>query len=255
MTGGPWGAIIGAGVGLGLGAWGGYQQDQINQQQMEISEQQLGLNREQMRLSIMNQLYSVDKDIAGMEADREDILTDIVEAKQTISGYQGWLDNYASMYETETTAAQSQIAELETSGRQAYESLMQSLGYADAVAGATGRTAPGTSMAGVAGKARQNIVDYAGEDMSLDMSGGLYGLQRTSAELGYQQLELDLASQLKQTQGNLENWTTALYGGVIEGVEREGFLGSLEKQETALESARKQRDVFQKWVDAYTGAG
>jgi hypothetical protein len=159
------------------------------------------------------------------------------------------------MYEEQTTSAKAGIAELEASGRQAYEGLMQSLGYADALAGATGRTAAGTSMAGVARKARQNIVDYVGDDMSLDMTGGLYGLQRTSAELGYQQLELDLANQLKQTQGSLENWTVALYGGEIEGVEREGFLGALEKQETALEGAKKQKDVFQKWADAYTGGG
>jgi hypothetical protein len=248
---GPWGAVAGAGIGLVLGGLAGWQQGQIDEEMLRIEEKRLGLDTEQMRLALVNQIYSVDKDIAGLEADREDILTDITEAKSNISSYQGWLDNYASMYEAETSAAKTQIAELEASGKQAYEGLMSNMGMTDALAGATGRAGAGTSMAGVAQKQRQNVTDYVGADMALDMNGGLYGMQRASAQLNYGQLELDLKNQLEQAKGNLENWNTALYGGVVEGQQRSGFLSSLASQEEAIQKAKTQRDSFQAWADAY----
>jgi multidrug efflux pump subunit AcrA (membrane-fusion protein) len=160
-----------------------------------------------------------------------------------INSYQSWLDNYADMYAAETTSAQAQITELDLSGKQQYQSLMNTLGYADAVAGATGRVSAGSSMAAVGGAARQSVADYAGADMRLDKNGGLFGLQRTTADLNYAQLQLDLENQRVEALGQMDILRTSL------GITDEAYAA----YDRSIAEAESVRDEFQKFLDDYTG--
>jgi hypothetical protein len=69
----------------------------------------------------------------------------------------------------------AQIAEAEFEGNQTFRQLSDTLGYAEALAGATGRRGGSTSSGAVAARARNDIVAYAGADMSLAGTDGVYG--------------------------------------------------------------------------------
>lgn len=173
-------------------------------------KERLDLEKEQAKQSAENDLLSVQQGIADLQSGINQNAIDIAEAQSKASGYQTFLDRYGDYYAAQTTSAQAGIAELETSGKAQYESLMQTLGYADALAGATGRASAGTSMAEVGQKAQQNVKDYVGEDMTFDANGGLYGLQRNAAGLNYDQLLLDLEAERSEASSNLDIQKTSL---------------------------------------------
>jgi multidrug efflux pump subunit AcrA (membrane-fusion protein) len=209
----------------------------------KYQKEMLKLQRAQMYYDILGQTYAVDAQIAGVKNEQRQLEIDRLDYGSQISSYQGWLDNYAGMYAAETTSAQAQIAELDLSGKQQYQNLMNTLGYADAVAGASGRVGAGSSMAAAGGAARQSVVDYAGADMVLDKNGGLFGLQRTAAELNYGQLQIDLENQRAEALGQIDILRQSL------DITDEAY----DAYTQSIAEAQSTRSEFQKFLDAYTG--
>jgi multidrug efflux pump subunit AcrA (membrane-fusion protein) len=206
-------------------------------------KEQLALQREQMYYDILGQTYAMDAQIVGIKNEQRQLEIDRLDYGSQISSYQGWLDNYADMYAAETTSAQAQIAELDLSGKQQYQNLLNTLGYADAVAGATGRVGAGSSMAAVGGAARRSVTDYVGADMTLDKNGGLFGLQRTAADLNYGQLQLDLENQRAEALGQMDILRQSL------DITDEAY----DAYTQSIADAQSTRSEFQKFLDAYTG--
>jgi hypothetical protein len=204
-------------------------------------EEQLKLQKQQMYYDILGQSYAIDSDIADIKNQQRQLEIDKMDYGAQINSYQSWLDNYADMYAAETTSAQAQIAELDASGKQQYQNLLNTLGYADAVAGATGRVSAGSSMAAAGGAARQSVVDYAGADMRLDKNGGLFGLQRTAADLNYAQLQLDLENQRVEALGQMDILKTSLK---ITDEAYAGYTNSITK-------AREAKSKFDAFLDNY----
>lgn len=219
-------ALISAGIaaaGLGYQIYSGMQND-------KRADKAAKLQKGQMKQQAKDQLMGAKQAVSDIESQISQTTVDIAEAQSKISGFQSFLDRFGDYYQTKTTQAQAGIAELEMSGKQAYENLMQTLGYTDALAGATGRAGAGTSMAQVGELAKQNVIDYVGADMTLDQTGGLYGLQRTSAGLSYDQLLLDLQAEHSEAEAQKGIWGTSLV--------------TLEKSKASMENslaASKQR--------------
>ena len=154
----------------GLDIWGGVRADDRAEAQLGLEQQKLALDRQQFYMDTLSPLYGVEQDITQLETQKSQLGVDVRETESQITSYQDWLDWYPNQRELQTKS-------FEYEGKQAYEGLMNALGYADAVAGATGRTAPGSSMALTAGKAKQDVVGYFGADMQQNLDGGLYGMQ------------------------------------------------------------------------------
>jgi chromosome segregation ATPase len=157
-------------------------------------------------------INDAERQMQGLYAAQKENKVEIEKQQFDISAYQRWIDNYSEYYATETGKARAGINQYKAEGQSNYEALLGTMSTVDAVAGATGRAAAGTSMAMVGQKARQNTVDYVGEDMTLDMNGGIYGEQLTSYEMQYRQLERDLneeyisnSTQLSIAQRSLAN--------------------------------------------------
>jgi hypothetical protein len=171
---------------------------EIAEDQYQLQKSSYELDRQNTYLDTLNTIYGFDKDIEVLKGDKAQIDIDIRDTQTQIGSYEKWLSNYQAMYDAETGSAQAQIAELnystekaynglmdsiaenEYSGKQTYQSLVESLGYVDAVTGATGRVGANTSMAQVGLRAKENITDFVGSDMTLDETGGIYG-QRISS--------------------------------------------------------------------------
>ena len=103
------------------------------------------------------------------------------------------------------------------SGKETYENFLNAIGYADAMAGATGRVGAGTSQAHTTGMLDRKLVDYVGADRTLDANGGLFGSQLTAANMEMDQLKVDLEFQRQEmvgnrniTQASIEDWQNAI---------------------------------------------
>jgi hypothetical protein len=212
-----------------LDIWGGVRADERAEDAIGLQKAQLNLDRQRSYQETLGQIYGVEQDITNLEIERSQLGVDIRETEFQIGSYQEWLEYYPKQKELQTTA-------FEYEGRQAFEGLMNSLGYADALAGATGRAAPGTSMAAVAGKAKQDVVNYFGGDMRQDAEGGLYGMQ-------YNDMLHTLEQQFSQQSQQLDIFKESLIGLQ----ESEVSMGE------SIERSKDEKGRLQEWVDLQFG--
>jgi len=142
---------------------------------------------------------------------------DIRDAESQVMSYDKWLQNYSEQYAQEVQSKQAQTDQLVASGKDTYENFLNAIGYADAMAGATGRVGAGTSQAHTTGMLDRKLVDYVGADRKLDANGGLFGSQLTAANMEMDQLKVDLDFQRQEmaanrgnTQASIQDWQNAI---------------------------------------------
>jgi hypothetical protein len=189
----------------------GNEQNRLASEQLNLAEQGYTLDRENTYLDVLEQTRDIDKTITDMQGEVAQIGIDIRDTNQQIDSYDKWLANYQAQYQQEVASKNAQIAQMEYSGKESYENFMNAIGQQDAVSGATGRAGgAGLSQGAVANTLDQQLVAYVGEDRTLDMDGGLYGTQRTAAELEMGQLQVDLGFQQYEAQQNRANAAESL---------------------------------------------
>jgi chromosome segregation ATPase len=201
-------AVVGAGAavaGTVVGAIQGKKQNDIAQQQQAIAQQQLVIQTQNSYLNGLNTVRDYEKTIADLEGAKIQYGIDIRDAHSQIESYDKWLGNYNAQYAQEVQSKQAQTDQLTASGKETYENFLNAIGYADAMAGATGRVGAGTSQAYTTGMLDQKLVDYVGADRTLDANGGLFGSQLTAANMEMDQLKLDLEFQRQEMTANRQN--------------------------------------------------
>jgi len=178
--------------------------------QNDMAQQQLNLQTQNSYLNGLNSVRDYEKTIADLESQKIQYGIDIRDATSQIESYDKWLANYGNQYAQEVQSKQAQTDQLTASGKETYESFLNAIGYADAMAGATGRVGAGTSQAKTTGTLDQKLVDYVGTDRKLDANGGLYGSQLTAANMEMDQLKLDLEFQRQEMTANRENTAASI---------------------------------------------
>jgi hypothetical protein len=216
---------------------------EITEDQYQLQKSSYELDRQNTYLNTLSTVYQFDKDIEALKGDKAQAEIDIRDTKTQIDSYQKWLDNYNDMYDAETTSAQAQIKELESSGKQAYEGLMEAIGYNDALAGATGRVGTNTSTAKIGSFAKEQLTDYVGTDLTLDANGGLYGLQKSAADKNYGQLlvDLDFQKQEKEVQKTILGESLATLSASQDTISQ------------SITDAETRKGELQAWVDENFG--
>jgi hypothetical protein len=201
-------AVVGVGVGIAgtvINAKQGQKANEVAQQQTNISQQQLEIQTKNSYLNGLNSVRDYEKSIADLEASKIQYGIDIRDAQSQVDSYDKWLQNYSSQYAQEVGSKQAQTDQLQASGKEAYENFLNAIGYSDALAGATGRVGANTSQALTTGALDRKLVEYVGEDRTLDATGGLYGSQLTAANLEMEQLKVDLEFQRYEMEQNRAN--------------------------------------------------
>jgi hypothetical protein len=112
-------------------------------------------------------------------------------AKTALDQYNAAIGDLTSNYNSTIGNLNAQIAEQKFSGEQTFRQFAETLGYADALAGATGRTGGLTSIGAVGRRAKEDIIAYAGSDMSLVGDDGVYGARMRFLKDGVLQTVLD----------------------------------------------------------------
>ena len=192
-------------------------QQDIAQQNTDISKSQLTLETQNSYLNGLNTIRDYEKTIADLEGQKIQYGIDIRDATSQVDSYDKWLGNYGAQYAQEVQSKQAQTDSLMASGKESYENFLNAIGYADAMAGATGRAGAGTSQAQTTGMLDRKLVDYVGEDRRLDANGGLFGSQLAAANMEMGQLRVDLefqrqemAENRKLTQSTIADWQRAI---------------------------------------------
>jgi hypothetical protein len=206
--------IIGAGVGIAgtiTNAVQGSRANETAQQQNAIALRQLEIQTKNSYLNGMNAVRDYEKAIADLEASKIQYGIDIRDAESQVESYDKWLQNYSGQYAQEVSSKQAQTDQLQASGKEAYENFLNAIGYSDALAGATGRVGANTSQALTTGAIDRKLVEYVGEDRTLDATGGLYGSQLTAANLEMEQLKIDLEFQRYEMEQNRENTLATIF--------------------------------------------
>jgi hypothetical protein len=145
------------------------------------------------------QVQSKQASIDSMTANRQ---AHVNSANNEVAQYDRWLDNYGDMYAQQVQSKQAQTDTLVASGKETYENFLNAIGYADAAAGASGRVGAGTSASHITSMLDRKLVDYVGEDRTLDEHGGLFGSQLTAANMEMGQLKANLERQRMDVLGN-----------------------------------------------------
>jgi len=193
-------AVVGAGAAV-AGAITGAKQGEQN---INIQQNQLDIQTKNSYLNGLNSVRDYEKSIADMEGAKIQYGIDIRDATSQIESYDKWLGNYNAQYAQEVQSKQAQTDSLMASGKETYENFLNAIGYADAMAGATGRVGAGTSQAMTTGMMDKKLVEYVGDDRRLDANGGLFGSQFTAANMEMEQLKVDLDFQRQEMQKNRE---------------------------------------------------
>jgi len=180
----------------------GKKQNDVAQAQQETAKDQLDLQTKNSYLNGLNSVRDYEKSIADMEGAKIQYGIDIRDATSQVDSYDKWLANYGSQYAQEVQSKQAQTDSLMASGKETYENFLNAIGYADAMAGATGRVGAGTSQAQTTGMLDRKLVDYVGADRRLDANGGLFGSQLTAANMEMDQLKVDLDFQRQEMTAN-----------------------------------------------------
>lgn len=195
-------AAVGGLVVSGISSW---QANDNAQKQQDIANDQLILQTKNSYLNGLNAVRDYEKSIADMEGAKIQYGIDIRDATSQVESYDKWLGNYRNQFAQETQSKQAQTDALMAGGKETYENFLNAIGYADALAGATGRVGAGTSQAQTTAMLDRKLVDYAGEDRTLDANGGLFGSQLTAANMEMDQLKLDLEFQRQEMEANRIN--------------------------------------------------
>jgi len=213
-------ALIGAFAslaGVGLSAAQGAKQNDVSQKQQDIAKDQLDLQKQGARTGMEDRLRAFDQEIDDLEFKKMQYGIDIRDAASQVDSYDKWLGNYGAQYTQEVQSKQAQTDALMASGKDTYENFLNAIGYADAMAGATGRVGAGTSQAATTGMLDRKLVDYVGADRTLDANGGLFGSQLTAANMEMDQLKIDLDFQRQEMEANrglayssIADWQSAI---------------------------------------------
>jgi len=182
----------------------GAKQNEVAQAQQNIAKDQYDLQTKNSYLNGLNTIRDYEKSIADMEGAKIQYGIDIRDATSQVESYDKWLANYSKQYAQEVQSKQAQTDSLMASGKETYENFLNAIGYADAMAGATGRVGAGTSQAATTGMLDRKLVDYVGADRRLDANGGLFGSQLTAANMEMDQLKVDLDFQRQEMNANRE---------------------------------------------------
>jgi len=166
------------------------------------AQDQLDLQTKNSYLNGLNTIRDYEKTIADLEGQRIQYDIDIRDATSQVDSYDKWLGNYSSQYAQEVQSKQAQTDSFMASGKDTYENFLNAIGYADAMAGKTGRVGAGTSQAQTTAMFDSKLVDYVGDDRRLDANGGLFGSQLTAANMEMDQLKLDLEFQRQEMNAN-----------------------------------------------------
>jgi len=235
-------SLVGAGV-AAVGTYFGYKQgekaDKIAQGQLDIAEKQQQIAREQLELqkqshanSIKSQISGYEQEIDALEGKKIQYGIDIRDAQTQVDSYDKWLANYSKQYAQEVQSKQAQTDQLMASGKETYENFLNAIGYSDALAGATGRVGAGTSQAHTTGMLDRKLVDYVGEDRTLDANGGLFGSQLTAANMEMDQLKVDLDFQRQEMEANRANMQATI----------EDWQQSIEMTDQSIDKSRKAKN-------------
>jgi len=156
-----------------------------------------------------------------------------------IEGYERWLDRYGDYYKTEMGAERVKTEDLKASGKETFDNFMNSIGYADAALGASGRSGPSV----ITGMLDQKLVDYVGTDRKLDEHGGLFGEQLTQRFKETTQRDLDLQDEYAGMAGDLgvSQRTVDMRTEINKGLE--DWNENLDKYKTPL-SDKEKRDIY-----------
>lgn len=166
--------------------------------------------------TLQSEIKSLETSISGWEGDKN-IATSKLQA--SIDTYDDLLSNWQVSYDAQTRSAQAQ-------GKSTLGSLIDNWSNSEVMAADRGM---GGSMALIANQEKQKAIAYAGEDLSLAGSDGIYGASYASMvanlrseQSQYQTQKGIFGQELIQTKANydnqLENWQTQLE-------ERQGALG------------------------------
>jgi len=197
--------VVGAGASIAgtvVSARQGQAQNNAAQGQLDVAGAQLALQQQQSKLNAESQIHGYEQEIDALEGKKIQYGIDIRDAQSQIDSYDKWLANYSDQYAQEVQSKQTQIDTLMASGKETYENFLNAIGYADALAGATGRVGAGTSQAHTTGMLDRKLVDYVGEDRTLDANGGLFGSQLTKENMDMDQLKVDLEFQRQEMVSN-----------------------------------------------------
>jgi len=183
----------------------------------KTAEKQYELNNASATISAKGAIIDYEKNIADLEGSKIQYGIDIRDAQSQVDSYDKWLANYGAQYAQEVQSKQAQTDALMASGKESYENFLNAIGYADAMAGATGRVGAGTSQSHTTGMLDRKLVDYVGADRTLDANGGLFGSQLTAANMEMEQLKVDLDFQRQEmaanrelTQASIADWQKAI---------------------------------------------
>jgi len=201
-------AVVGVGAAVAgtiVSGKQGKEANEIAQSQTDIAREQLNLQTQNSYLNGLNSIRDYEKTIADLESQKIQYGIDIRDATSQVESYDKWLTNYSGQYAQEVQSKQAQTDQLVASGKDTYENFLNAIGYADAMAGATGRVGAGTSQAHTTGMLDRKLVDYVGADRRLDAHGGLFGSQLTAANMEMEQLKVDLEFQRQEMVANREN--------------------------------------------------
>jgi len=205
----------------------------------DISQKQLEIQTKNSYLNGINAVRDYEKSIADMEGAKIQYGIDIRDAHSQVESYDMWLGNYGAQYAQEVQSKQAQTDSLIASGKETYENFLNAIGYADAMAGATGRVGAGTSQALTTGMLDRKLVDYVGTDRRLDANGGLFGSQLTAANMEMGQLKVDLELQRREmeTNRNIADQSIADWQRAIELTDQ------------SIVNSRKAKDDLQAFID------
>jgi hypothetical protein len=188
----------------------GNEANRIANDQLNLARDQFELEKKNTALSAIDTLRTYDKEIAQMQGDYAQLGIDIRDTQSQITSYDKWLSNYSAQYAQEVQSKQAQTDALMASGKEAYDSFLNAIGYSDALAGAAGRVGAGTSQALTTGALDRKLVEYVGADRTLDAAGGLFGSQLTAANMEMGQLKVDLGFQQQEAVMNRSNLQQSL---------------------------------------------
>jgi hypothetical protein len=142
------------------------------------------------------------QNITQLEGQLADYDMNIMESRSQVDSYDKWLGNYQNQYNQQTASKNAQTEALKASGLEAYRNFTDAIGYSDALAGASGRVGGGTSAGAVTKGLDTQLVNYVGEDRTLDSYGGLFGAQLGAANLELAQMKTDLEYQKYEAEQN-----------------------------------------------------
>jgi len=223
-----WGAIAAIG-GLILGGISLFTQSKQAKEAQELQEEAADLAFEQQIIDLKRNIAETTGTLATTRlsiAETEEKKTDI--------------ERFFELYPTLETYGETEKTEMELWGEEQYRTLRENYGELNVLAGATGRAAPGTSIAVKGQQARGDIASWFGEDLTPDKEGGLFGLKWTELLQGLEAEYTSMERQLGVYETTLEEL----------GKAETEWESVLEESEAQLEEWEKEAGAEEAWQEA-----